>query len=394
MNDMFSYLSDIEKADLATESAINIEFTKAQVMLEYVDELENIRMKEAELRVLNENGTYDDLVSYYEDVATQANQKKQGVISTLINGIINAITGVINKIKEFFTGKAIEEAQTQLAQNPEENTKGFLPDLDFIKTKIGEAVTAVENWFANRTPTEKVITDLGAIAAVIAAGITIGKKLENGQEDKTGKAEKTKGDFLNDAKTKLSGLCDDLKNKLTQWTGKANADPSKANDAPKVLAPIRGIVATLGNGVGKIFGWIKGLFGGGGEGEEGTNANGKPKTKSIANMSGEELVSNATPDKIRKLKDSTKFSIANKIIKHYADASGGKGTYEQHMIIGKDGNPVSVNIHKDAVNKLGELGLLKESSMDEYDLNMMIESGDQFDVMSECDQMLSILDTL
>jgi hypothetical protein len=64
------------------------------------------------------------------------------------------------------------------------------------------------------------------------------------------------------------------------------------------------------------------------------------------------------------------------------------------MIIGKDGNPVSVNIHKDAVNKLGELGLLKESSMDEYDLNMMIESGDQFDVMSECDQMLSILDTM
>ena len=65
-----------------------------------------------------------------------------------------------------------------------------------------------------------------------------------------------------------------------------------------------------------------------------------------------------------------------------------------HKIVGKDGNPEDLNVHVDAVNKLGELGLLMESSIDAYELNVMFESGEHYDVLSDCDSMMSIMDTL
>lgn len=423
MTAMFSYLNDTEKENLVIESECDIEIMKANLMMEYARGLEQIRLKEAELRVLNEGGTYEDLVSYYTEAENAANEMAQKASQGIFARLKNLISGIIKSITEFFTGQAQKDAMTQLQQDPEATKNGNFPDLGVCKAKIEEIISTITGFFTNSSnPLESIAKVTGAAAVIAAIAKTI-STLKNGKCEQqeatvgevTEKAPMKNTSFIamineaagiNDAVKKFHGLVE----KWSADTEKEQNAEVKANKN-KIIAIVTSPFALIGGAMSKLFGAVTGLAnkikGGGNSGEgEGEAApaegnatpnaegNAPQKTKPVTQWTAQEIIDKAKPDKIRGLKPVNKNKIAKAIAKQYSDNAGGKGKFETHKIVGKDGNPEDLNVHSTAVNKLGELGLLMESSIDEYEMNVMFESSEQYDVLSDCDYMMSIMDTL
>ena len=413
MTAMFSYLNDTEKENLVIESECDIEIMKANLMMEYARGLEQIRLKEAELRVLNEGGTYEDLVSYYTEAENAANEMAQKASQGIFARLKNLISGIIKTITEFFTGQAQKDAMTQLQQDPEATKNGNFPDLGVCKAKIEEIISTITGFFTNSSNPVEAIAKVTGAAAVIAA---IAKTISTLKNGKCEQQEATVGEVTEKAPMKntsfiamineAAGINDAVK-KFHGLVEKWSADTEKEQNAEvkanknKIIAIVTSPFALIGGAMSKLFGAVTGLAnkikGGGnsGEGEaapaEGTT---NPKTKPVTQWTAQEIIDNAKPDKIKGLKPASKNKIAKAVAKQYSDNAGGKGKFEIHKIVGKDGNPEDLNVHSTAVNKLGELGLLMESSIDEYEMNVMFESSEQYDVLSDCDYMMSIMDTL
>ena len=413
MTAMFSYLNDTEKENLVIESECDIEIMKANLMMEYARGLEQIRLKEAELRVLNEGGTYEDLVSYYTEAENAANEMAQKASQGIFARLKNLISGIIKSITEFFTGQAQKDAMAQLQQVPEANTNGNFPDLGVCKAKIEEIISTITGFFTNSSNPVEAIAKVTGAAAVIAA---IAKTISTFKDGKCEQAEATVGEVTAKAPMKntnliaeinevagLNDVCKKFNGLIEKWTTDTEKEQNaevKANKN-KIIAIVTAPIALISGAVKTLFGAVTILVGkvkGGEKPAEGEAApaegNASPKTKPVTQWTAQEIIDNAKPDKIKGLKPASKNKIAKAIAKQYSDNAGGKGKFETHKIVGKDGNPEDLNVHSAAVNKLGELGLLMESSIDEYEMNVMFESSEQYDVLSDCDYMMSIMDTL
>ena len=413
MTAMFSYLNDTEKENLVIESECDIEIMKANLMMEYARGLEQIRLKEAELRVLNEGGTYEDLVSYYTEAENAANEMAQKASQGIFARLKNLISGIIKSITEFFTGQAQKDAMAQLQQVPEATTNGNFPDLGVCKAKIEEIISTITGFFTNNSNPVEAIAKVTGAAAIVAA---IGKAITSFKDGKCEQAEATVGEVTEKAPMKntnliaeineiagINDVCKKFSGLIEKWTTDTEKEQNaevKANKN-KIIAIVTTPIGLISSAVKKLFGAVTLLVGkvkGGEKPAEGEAApaegNANPKTKPVTQWTAQEIIDNAKPDKIKDLKPASKNKIAKAVAKQYSDNAGGKGKFEIHKIVGKDGNPEDLNVHSTAVNKLGELGLLMESSIDAYELNVMFESSEQYDVLSDCDYMMSIMDTL
>ena len=101
-----------ERQDYVEEMASELETKKLLFMLETVDKSLEIAREEAELKVLTESGTCDDLIALYTEAEEEANKKKDGIIrkiatriKTMINTIIGKIHGLIERISEHMSGE-------------------------------------------------------------------------------------------------------------------------------------------------------------------------------------------------------------------------------------------------------------------------------------------------
>lgn len=413
MTAMFSYLNDTEKENLVIESECDIEIMKVNLMMEYARGLEQIRLKEAELRVLNEGGTYEDLVSYYTEAENAANEMAQKASQGIFARLKNLISGIIKSITEFFTGQAQKDAMAQLQQVPEATTNGNFPDLGVCKAKIEEIISTITGFFTNNSNPVEAIAKVTGAAAIVAA---IGKAITSFKDGKCEQAEATVGEVTEKAPMKntnliaeineiagINDVCKKFSGLIEKWTTDTEKEQNaevKANKN-KIIAIVTTPIGLISSAVKKLFGVVTLLVGkvkGGEKPAEGEAApaegNANPKTKPVTQWTAQEIIDNAKPDKIKGLKPASKNKIAKAVAKQYSDNAGGKGKFEIHKIVGKDGNPEDLNVHSTAVNKLGELGLLMESSIDAYELNVMFESSEQYDVLSDCDYMMSIMDTL
>ena len=422
MTAMFSYLNDTEKENLVIESECNIEIMKANIMMEYARGLEQIRLKEAELRVLNEGGTYEDLVSYYTEAENAANEMAQKASQGIFARLKNLISGIIKSITEFFTGQAQKDAMAQLQQVPEATTNGNFPDLGVCKAKIEEIISTITGFFTNSSNPVEAIAKVTGSAAIIAAIAKTISTLKNGkceqQEATVGEvtekapmkntnliAEINEVAGINDACKKFNGLIE----KWTTDTEKEQNAEVKANKN-KIIAIVTAPIGLISSAINKLFGIATSLVnkfkgdkkpaennpeeGEATPAENKSDNNNQAPTKPLAQWSGQEIMDYLKPERIQNLTPVAKYGIADKVINQCKNNSGGKGKQQKHKILGKDGNPVEIIMPVDAVDKLGELGLLIESSKEYYELNVMFESGEQYDVLSDCDYMMSIMDTL
>ena len=94
---------DNDERELAIEKAKEeLNNARLEFMLEMVDRKHEINRMNAELKVLKEGGTYEDLDFLYEAAENEKNEEKQGIISSIITGITSIIQSIINTINGFF----------------------------------------------------------------------------------------------------------------------------------------------------------------------------------------------------------------------------------------------------------------------------------------------------
>ena len=95
------YLTGYER-ELAIEDAeIDNTFSRFDTMWEMVNLEYEQNIRDAELKVFKENGTYDDLLYLYQEAENAAAEKKQGILSKILSfiaDIFNTIGGWFDKI--------------------------------------------------------------------------------------------------------------------------------------------------------------------------------------------------------------------------------------------------------------------------------------------------------
>jgi hypothetical protein len=125
-NIFYGHLSDTERELAIYESKFNIDIKKAELMSIYAEKMDEIKEMEAELRVLTECGTYDDLVAYYEAEAEENNDQKESAVGAFFKAIGDFIQGVITAIANVF--KSPEERKKEEALKKASGQYGRIDD--------------------------------------------------------------------------------------------------------------------------------------------------------------------------------------------------------------------------------------------------------------------------
>lgn len=227
----FSYVDESDKDILALEKELDIEFAKASMALEYVDRMYEINTMKSDLRVLTENGTYDDINFLYEEAQKEANGSKKGIIATLIEKIQN----FLHNLSNMFTKKFGDKAEEQIKEAADSGKLGSLQipkDPNKVLDAISNALTSVGNFLkpgfhVTNESGEKVlsvkktlITTIEAIGAATIAGLNVPKLID--------KFKKTQDD--------ASKLSEDAKKAVE------NADESKLDFLRKCVEVVQSIV--------------------------------------------------------------------------------------------------------------------------------------------------------
>lgn len=166
------YLDEVDRVSAIQEAKNELEMTRLNFMLEMVERKYEINCKHAELKVLTEGGTYEDLQYLYEAAAKEKDGEKQGIITTIINAIISVINSITTAISNFFNGnKKAKKDPNKIIKVPKEEAD----ESSFICSKFNSMKATI----SDMSTTKKVLA-LGGMATAVAGTYVIGKKTKNG----------------------------------------------------------------------------------------------------------------------------------------------------------------------------------------------------------------------
>ena len=269
----FSYVDESDKDILALEKELDIEFAKATMALEYVDRMYEINTMKSDLRVLTENGTYDDINFLYEEAQKEASGSKKGIIATLIEKIQNFLHNLSNMFTKKFGDKA-EEQVTDAAKSGALGSIQLPKDPNKVLDAIGTALKNVGNFLkpgfhVTDEAGEKVlsirktlVTSLEAIGAVTIAGTQVPKLLSrfNSVKDEAEKLTNNAKAFI--GKNPAQGISTTAKNP-DRIEGPVAEEEKKLNFVEKCLGVLSDIVKFIGEHFSAImktcFGKLTGL---------------------------------------------------------------------------------------------------------------------------------------
>lgn len=197
-----SVFSDLEKAVYMETLRNEIQMKELSFMLEMVDSKLELNKKEAELKVLVENGSYDDLEYLYCEAEEEAKKEKKGVISTIVDAIASIFKSIGNAISSFIKGDKDKDPDEELEEDKEawEATKKININFGPIKKEL-------------ELPTPTVSGILGVLKtfAALFGGYELGKKalgkIKVKRSEKNAEAEK-----LNENNTVISNFIDKASN--------------------------------------------------------------------------------------------------------------------------------------------------------------------------------------
>lgn len=167
-----AYLEDAER-EMMIESAKNdLTFARYAVMLEMVDQKLALNKKAAELKVLEEFGTYEDLEYLYTEAENEANQEKTGIVQSIINAIRTVLQSISNAIKGFVNKNKNNENLVEVDANAYENGNKLINGWNSVSSALTQSDS---NKFG--TISKAILGLLGTFAA-IEAGNKIYKKVK------------------------------------------------------------------------------------------------------------------------------------------------------------------------------------------------------------------------
>ena len=99
-----AYLSGIERQELIRDYTFEIESARIDLILEAINKKQEIQMREAEIKVLTEGGTYSDLDMLYGEIFNEASESTSKM--SLGQRIAHLINLLIDAFQSLFTGKS------------------------------------------------------------------------------------------------------------------------------------------------------------------------------------------------------------------------------------------------------------------------------------------------
>lgn len=229
---VFSYSDPFEREFMCAESALDIEFARCNMAYEYAENLYNLKIQEADLKVMSESGTYEELDALYEDAAQQTGEKKKGVIASLFEAITKFISNIFASLAKLFGGKDDKEVReaansgklgdVSVEGDPGKVASVFLSTWQQVKKFCTPAFTK-----QNKNGERVFSITRTMFTALAAAGLGFaGKKLGGAAKNAVSKRKTTKAAFL-------FNMVDKVKDAL-RGIGKASKD--LGDDADKTNA--------------------------------------------------------------------------------------------------------------------------------------------------------------
>lgn len=206
MTDIYEgYLSPEERKEAIADAKLDALFERCNMMYEMVQLQYEQNVREAELKVLTEGGTYDDLAYLIEEAGEDAADKKKGLISTLIDGIVSLFKQIGESIRKLFVKDGVEV----------EADEGIMSGVNTFDKMFG----VIERTFS------------GGIVQAFLRGVGVIQGCKEAWNFFTsipkasGKMRKYASDGVNKAKEILAKICD--------WIAeKTEGDRSKVNEMP------------------------------------------------------------------------------------------------------------------------------------------------------------------
>ena len=144
----------------------DLEFEKAFTAYEYT---RDINAKRAELKVMVEGGTEDDLLALYSEAAAETNEQKKGIFATFIEKIVNVFRSIGQKISSLFAKKDIPADK--------KGTPVEVPDNSDFKQASGKFKGLVSNFVnavKNNSLTEQVVDAMESEVAKMIGSAAVG----------------------------------------------------------------------------------------------------------------------------------------------------------------------------------------------------------------------------
>lgn len=190
-------------------------------------------VKEAELKVINENGTEDDLIYLEKGASEGFIVRAKNVIDKMIEAVVKFVTDIVNNIKDFFSDKTVDKTIKSVEKasktNPKiKNAKVKIPDVDkgisFFKKEEDKCdrklamVSAGKFSSSDKKDIEEVSSSFskGKAAAagslvLVSVGVAIGALLRARNEvKKTGDDTKTLAEQAKKINDNISGENNDI----------------------------------------------------------------------------------------------------------------------------------------------------------------------------------------
>ena len=148
----------------------DLEFEKAFTAYEYT---RDINAKRAELKVMVEGGTEDDLLALYSEAAAETNEQKKGIFATFIEKIVNVLRSIGQKITAFFSKKIPADKKKETVE---------VTDISDFQQSTGKLKGLIKNFTSaikNNSLTDKVVdameSEVARLIGTAAVGFVVGK---------------------------------------------------------------------------------------------------------------------------------------------------------------------------------------------------------------------------
>ena len=257
----------INKYWAAQALALDIEMLQCESALSAISIESEANAKRAELKVMCENGTYDDLFELYREASGEASDKKKNIFVRMIEAIVNFVRNLTDKITKLFK-KAPEDKDTQIEVPYTKDTPNAVQK---AANTIGGVIDRALHGSINVPDVAKlgaaVVTAIGVPGGVLL-GINKWKKakLENSEikeqeaKAKAARSTTTKGQAeedcnimqkaINGLSSKLKALADKFKKDDGNSAGTDNQNQNQEGGDGQKDGLIKSVIDFTG-------GWIK-----------------------------------------------------------------------------------------------------------------------------------------
>ena len=238
------YMTESERSILADNLFEAYDLDRYFCMLEMVDTQLDINMRKAELKVLQENGTYEDLEYLYEEAEAQAQEQKKGIIQSIVSAITGAFQAIINGIRKFFKlNNSDPNRMVEVDQQAWEASQKLGSEWDKVSSQIDGDPNDENHW---KTVVPKLLAGVLGATAIIAGGKYAAKKIKVRAEDQEKQGDKitaicqkiveiskkfTDSKFFNFVKTPFEKLKNGIKSILDKIGIKFNGKKDEAENS-------------------------------------------------------------------------------------------------------------------------------------------------------------------